>query len=736
MKKIFKISISVMVVIALIFSSALAGLGGIEYGELLVVNASAVSEDGLTFALNDDACSYSVVDCDASVSGDLTIPATYDGLPVTGIGDSAFASCTQITSVTIPDCIKYIGRYAFYYCAKLTSVTVPGSVDEIGAYAFQKCDLLTTVELMDGVESIGDSAFSDCAKLTTISIPETVTQIGYKMFYCCTSLENVRIPGGVTSVGGLAFFMCSSLTSIVFPATLESIGTYAFYGCSGVTSVSFNNSATDIGDNAFYNCDALENVKVYACSFDTSADSVGSNNDALLNAEWIFEKHTESEWVVEFEPTCDQDGSKHIECSVCRAILETEVIPALGHSYSDEWTVDIESSLTNDGEKSRHCLNCSARTDITIIPRDINDECVYVDTDGLLCNDEITYIVKLKGGVGVQSAVIGAAFDPDVLEPVEEKCGPYTTVDDRVVVGGMYEQGFDVNADNVYVIAYINMSAQTFAEDTGFIKYTFKVKDFSALKTNVDFYCVEFIGDSEIEKNDYQIVVDREELQLTEVAHTPGDWVIDVEPTCTEEGSKSHHCTACGEKTDVTVITATGHSYVVKNTDSVHPHTITSECLFCNDVKTETQNDSNCYVCIYGEEPPVEETPGTEIDYTDFVIRTDIENIDEISDILGLNENATVTITPSYKDGDIEIYGTGSVIAIYDGEEYIGDFTLVVNGDTNGDGVCDALDAAQLALVSNGHTSIDGAYAMAADGNGDDEIGLDDYQAIVNKMVA
>ena len=37
------------------------------------------------------------------------------------------------------------------------------------------------------------------------------------------------------------------------------------------------------------------------------------------------------------------------------------------------------------------------------------------------------------------------------------------------------------------------------------------------------------------------------------------EWTIDVPATCTQNGSKSHHCTRCTDKKDVTEITATGH---------------------------------------------------------------------------------------------------------------------------------------------------------------------------------
>ena len=39
------------------------------------------------------------------------------------------------------------------------------------------------------------------------------------------------------------------------------------------------------------------------------------------------------------------------------------------------------------------------------------------------------------------------------------------------------------------------------------------------------------------------------------------EWTIDRAATCTTDGSKSHHCSRCSEKSDVTVIPATGHNY-------------------------------------------------------------------------------------------------------------------------------------------------------------------------------
>ncbi|MCX6881504.1 MAG: leucine-rich repeat protein, partial [Verrucomicrobia bacterium] len=46
------------------------------------------------------------------------------GTSVTEIGDSAFAVCTNLTSVTLPKSVLSIGELAFAFCTGLKSFTV------------------------------------------------------------------------------------------------------------------------------------------------------------------------------------------------------------------------------------------------------------------------------------------------------------------------------------------------------------------------------------------------------------------------------------------------------------------------------------------------------------------------------------------------------------------------------------------------------------------------------------
>ncbi|MDE6200331.1 MAG: hypothetical protein K2M47_00415, partial [Clostridiales bacterium] len=48
--------------------------------------------------------------------------------------------------------------------------------------------------------------------------------------------------------------------------------------------------------------------------------------------------------------------------------------------------------------------------------------------------------------------------------------------------------------------------------------------------------------------------------EIDPLGHSWGEFVIDKQPTCTAEGSKSKHCTRCDEKFEVTAIAALGHT--------------------------------------------------------------------------------------------------------------------------------------------------------------------------------
>ena len=171
---------------------------------------------------------------------------------VTSISSYAFAGCSSLTSVVIPNSVTSIGEGAFNGCG-LTSVTILNSVTSIGSYAFYDCCSLTSVIIPNSVTSIGEGAFFGCSSLTSITIPNSVASISEETFEC-SGLTSVIIPESVTSVGISAFSGCSSLISITIPNSVTNIGTSAFSYCHGITEVYCSaENVPETKSNAFYN---------------------------------------------------------------------------------------------------------------------------------------------------------------------------------------------------------------------------------------------------------------------------------------------------------------------------------------------------------------------------------------------------------------------------------------------------------------------------------------------------
>ncbi len=176
-------------------------------------------------------------------SGSVTIPSmvSYNSTTyhVTAIGDYAFRSCDDLTSVTIPYGVTTIGDDAFCYCDMLPSITIPNSVTTIGEYAFSSCLSLTSVIGTEYCKTIGEGAFHNCSKLTSIPPLERITKIERHTFAYCSSLTGISIPANVTVIGDSAFFRCDDLKDVSLGSEIQEIGYGAFHGCSNLSSTTY-----------------------------------------------------------------------------------------------------------------------------------------------------------------------------------------------------------------------------------------------------------------------------------------------------------------------------------------------------------------------------------------------------------------------------------------------------------------------------------------------------------------
>ena len=135
---------------------------------------------------------------------------------ITYIGSSTFEGLDQLTSVSLPDTMEYIGWGAFSDCASLTSIVVPEGIKVLYANTFARCTSLCSVKLPSTLEWINDCIFSGCTSLQDIVLPEGIDHVPWRMFDGCTSLRSVTIPSSIMSVSNDAFSGCTALTSVIF----------------------------------------------------------------------------------------------------------------------------------------------------------------------------------------------------------------------------------------------------------------------------------------------------------------------------------------------------------------------------------------------------------------------------------------------------------------------------------------------------------------------------------------
>ena len=253
----------------------------------------------------------------SSAYGAVTVPDTYNDLPITtigydafhlggvssvtmgtnivSVGIEAFMSCSALKGVTFGSNTASIGNAAFMSCSELKNIVIPDSVTNFGVNVFMFDSQLKNATLGNGVPGLPDYTFNDCTSLTNVVIGRNVASFGKAVFTQCPLLaitvdpqnqfycsvdgvffdkqqtalilypvgkggSGYTIPDSVTNIGMDAFYNCASFTSITIPNHVTDIQNSAFLACSGLTNVTFGSSVVNLGTAAFEGCSGLTSV--------------------------------------------------------------------------------------------------------------------------------------------------------------------------------------------------------------------------------------------------------------------------------------------------------------------------------------------------------------------------------------------------------------------------------------------------------------------------------------------
>ena len=223
----------------------------------------------------------------------VEIPAEVEGVPVTAIGERAFANARYLDELNLPEGIEDIGASAFMGSG-LYSITLPSTLKHVAPAAFFSMGQLAEFKLRSKSEavSVKDGVlFSADGKTLitypqgkggTYTVPEGTESLGYGSF-AESGIQEVELPEGLVSIGNAAFYGCDALSRLELPQSLEQVGALAFgrqYYSDGanIETVRLGPNVSSVGDHAFSGLN-LQSIEV-----DSANAYYQGKGGCLLNA--------------------------------------------------------------------------------------------------------------------------------------------------------------------------------------------------------------------------------------------------------------------------------------------------------------------------------------------------------------------------------------------------------------------------------------------------------------------
>ena len=162
------------------------------------------------------------------------------------IGSSCF-SHSKVSSVTLPQGMKRLGRHVFFYCENLKSITLPEGMEEIGMMCFSSC-ALTTVNLPSTMVKLDTCSLQD-NPFTSIDL-KNVKWVGRQCFSQCTNLTTITGNAGqLERICGAAFTRDNAITNPYLPEGLKVLEMNAYFRATGFTTLTVPSTVECINGN-------------------------------------------------------------------------------------------------------------------------------------------------------------------------------------------------------------------------------------------------------------------------------------------------------------------------------------------------------------------------------------------------------------------------------------------------------------------------------------------------------
>jgi len=324
------------------------------------------------------------------------------------------------------------------------------------------------------------------------------------------------------------------------PADVPSIVTkYAGRIMGGDFKWTFDNSV----DDTSYSLNRPLKDKLNA--YKTSLVSVGGGSVSGTS-----HTHTYGEWTVVKAATETETGLKSRTCTGC-GYNETEVIPAIGK----DTPVTPDTPVSGDA-KVHNFTESGTTSDFYSITGSIATNKGTATYNGLT----LTKCLKMESSTSIKFTASSAGKLTLVFGGTTAASGKKVKVNgtsktvgsDGTLTVDVAKGAVTVTKGDAINLFYMVYTPSGTSETTHTHKYESKItKQATCTEAGVLTYtCTSTTGTCD--KKTYTETIPAKGHSFST------EWTVDVEATETTPGSKSHHCTVCDAKTDVTVIPATG----------------------------------------------------------------------------------------------------------------------------------------------------------------------------------